>query len=97
MTLVAGVAIASRFLHGLVTNPTWHKAISEILIAVLVGLYIRNRIGLNPKANTGIKFAIHSVLRLGVVLLGLRLSLQDVAAPNRLETSPCRSALSPTT
>jgi uncharacterized integral membrane protein (TIGR00698 family) len=78
--LVLGVAIASRFIHGLIVNPTLNKSISEILIAVLLGLYLRNWIGLGERTKAGIRFSIQRILRLGIILLGLRLSLQDVAA-----------------
>jgi len=80
LNLVLGVAIASRFIHGLISNPTLNKSISEILIAVLLGLYLRNWIGLGERTKAGIKFSIQRVLRFGIILLGLRLSLQDVVA-----------------
>jgi uncharacterized integral membrane protein (TIGR00698 family) len=78
--LVLGVAIAARFLHGLIPNATLSKSISEILIAVLLGLYLRNWVKLGDRAKPGVKFAIQRLLRFGIILLGLRLSLQDVAA-----------------
>jgi uncharacterized integral membrane protein (TIGR00698 family) len=80
LNLVLGVAIASRFIHNLITNSTLNRSISEILIAVLLGLYLRNWIGLGERTKAGIKFSIQRILRLGIILLGLRLSLQDVAA-----------------
>jgi len=80
LILVLGVSIASRFIHGLISNPTLNKSISEILIAVLLGLYLRNWIGLGERTKAGIKFSIQRVLRFGIILLGLRLSLQDVIA-----------------
>ena len=55
-------------------------AISDVLIAVLLGLLIRNAAGVSASCEAGIKFALEHVLRLGIILLGLRLSLQDVAA-----------------
>ncbi len=78
--LVLGVAIAARFLHGLISDPTLNKSISEILLAVLLGLYLRNWIKIDERSKAGIKFSIQRVLRFGIILLGLRLSLQDVAA-----------------
>lgn len=78
--LVLGVAIASRFLHGLISNSTLNRSISEILVAVLLGLYLRNTIGLSEGAKAGVKFSVQRILKLGIILLGLRLSLQDVAA-----------------
>jgi uncharacterized integral membrane protein (TIGR00698 family) len=77
--LVLGVAIASRFTHGLISHPTLSKSVSEILVAVLLGLILRNWLGLGARTKAGIKFAIQRILRLGIILLGLRLSLQDVA------------------
>ena len=83
INLVLGVAILSRFFHNLIVDPTLNKTISEILIAVILGLYLRNAVGLGASLSAGIKFAIQRILRLGIILLGLRLSLQDVAATGR--------------
>lgn len=78
--LVLGVALVARFLHGLIPGPTLNKSISEILVAVSLGLYLRNWVKLGDRAKPGVKFAIQRLLRFGIILLGLRLSLQDVAA-----------------
>jgi uncharacterized integral membrane protein (TIGR00698 family) len=78
--LVLGVSIVSRFLHGLIANQLLSKSISEILVAVAIGLYLRNWVGLGDRSKAGIKFSIQRVLRFGIILLGLRLSLQDVVA-----------------
>ena len=80
LALVLGVAITSRFIHSLITHPTLNKSISEILVAVLLGLILRSLLGQSAPTKAGIRFAIQRLLRLGIVLLGLRLSLQDVAA-----------------
>lgn len=78
--LVLIVAILARFLQSLIPGPTLNRAISEILIAVLIGLIVRNTLSLPTSTQSGISFALHRILRLGIILLGLRLSLQDVAA-----------------
>jgi len=78
--LVLGIAIVSRFLHGLIDQPVLSKSISEILVAVLLGLYVGNVFPLSNEIRAGAKFALQRLLRLGIILLGLRLSLQDVAA-----------------
>ena len=78
--LVLGVALLSRFLHGLIQHPLFSKSISEILVAVLLGLYIGNAFPLSRELRAGATFALQRLLRLGIILLGLRLSLQDVAA-----------------
>jgi len=80
LNLVLGVALLSRFFHNLIVDPTLNRTISEILFAVILGLYLRNAVGLGASLTPGIKFAIQRILRLGIILLGLRLSLQDVAA-----------------
>lgn len=79
LNLVFGVALVSRNLQSMLPPPTLSKAISEVLIAVALGLYIHNVIKLSPRWIPGIKFALNRVLCLGIILLGLRLSLQDVA------------------
>ena len=43
-------------------------------------LLVRNALPLPARTQPGITFALHRVLRLGIILLGLRLSLQDVIA-----------------
>lgn len=80
LVLVLAVAITARFLQSLIPGPTLNRAISEILIAVLLGLIVRNALPLPANVQPGISFALHRLLRLGIVLLGLRLSLQDVVA-----------------
>jgi uncharacterized integral membrane protein (TIGR00698 family) len=78
--LVLGVAIAARFLHGLLPAGVLSKSISEILIAVMLGLYLRALIGKREALSPGIRFSMSRILRFGIILLGLRLSLQDIAA-----------------
>ncbi len=80
LILVLIVAIVARFLQSLIPGPMLNKAISEILIAVLIGLLVRNVFGLFANTQAGITFSLHRLLRLGIILLGLRLSLQDVIA-----------------
>jgi len=80
LQLVLGIALISRFLHGLLPEGVLSKSISEILIAVVLGLYIRSLIGRRDALSPGIKFSISGILRFGIILLGLRLSFQDIAA-----------------
>lgn len=79
LLLAAGVAVVARIAHQLLPGPAG-KLVSDIVIAILLGLFIRNVIGLAPGYDPGVKFAVVRILRLGIVLLGLRLSLQDIAA-----------------
>ena len=62
-------------LLGLPTSP-----ISAIMMAILLGILIRNTVGLNPVMLPGVRFGLVRVLRLGIVLLGIRLSLAEAAS-----------------
>ena len=78
--LVIAVAVVARFGHGLIPNPTLARGVSEVFLAVLLGLYIRNVIRFSKRFEPGVKFGLQRILRLGIILLGLRLSLQDVVS-----------------
>jgi hypothetical protein len=80
LSLVLVIAFLARFLQSQIPGPTLNRAISDILIAVLIGLAVSNTLRLPLRAQPGITFAIHRLLRLGIIFLGLRLSLQDVIA-----------------
>jgi uncharacterized integral membrane protein (TIGR00698 family) len=54
--------------------------VSPILVAILLGLAIRNGVGLPSVYEAGLRLCLRRVLRLGVALLGLRLSLEGVGA-----------------
>lgn len=52
--------------------------VSPILVAILLGLLVRNAIGLPAVYEVGLQLALKRVLRIGVALLGIRLSLAAV-------------------
>ena len=62
LVLVLLVAIIARFLQSLIPGPTLNRAISEILIAVLIGLLVRNTLPLPANTQPGINFALHRLL-----------------------------------
>ena len=49
--------------------------ISAILVTILLGLIVRNVAGLPVAYEAGLRFAVKRILRIGVALLGLRLSV----------------------
>ena len=51
--------------------------ISGIFVAILIGVIIRNTIGLHDVFQRGVKFSLKYALRFGIILLGLRLSLLE--------------------
>lgn len=51
--------------------------VSGIFVAIILGIIIRNLINIHPIFISGIAFAVKYALRLGIILLGLRLSLVE--------------------
>ena len=54
--------------------------ISAIMMAIILGILVRNTIRLPDYFQPGIKFGLVRVLRLGIVLLGIRLSIGEAGA-----------------
>ncbi len=54
--------------------------ISPILVSILLGLFVRNAIGLPTVYEAGLQLALKKILRVGVALLGIRLSLAATGA-----------------
>jgi len=51
--------------------------VSPIMMAILLGLVLRNTLGLATLFAPGVKFCLVRMLRLGIVLLGIRLSIGE--------------------
>jgi len=49
--------------------------ISGIMVAIILGIILRNTIGLPQIYLSGLQFSLKRILRLGIILLGLRLSI----------------------
>ncbi len=86
-TLCPGVALALGLAYIGTQGANWlgtsimrstHHPISAIMVALLLGLAIRNAIGLPAVYEVGLRFCLRHVLRFGIMLLGLRLSLAAV-------------------
>lgn len=61
-------------------DPTGRSSpISAVTIAVLVGLVIRNTIGVASRFEPGIALSMKKLLRIGIVFVGLKLSLLELA------------------
>src|SRR4030042_6630130 len=52
--------------------------VSTIMVTIIVGILIRNSIGLHHSLAPGTSFCLKKLLRLGIILLGIRLSFFDV-------------------
>jgi len=76
-TLVALLSyLAAEWLAGLTSHTL---AISPIVIAILLGIAIRNGTRLEAAFEPGLRFSQCRILQIGIVLLGLRLSLGEFA------------------
>ena len=78
LLLAAIVAIAATFLAGWFGTAVLgyaHSPISPILMTVVLGLILRNTIGLPARFRQGLSWCVKLLLRIGVALLGLRLSV----------------------
>jgi uncharacterized integral membrane protein (TIGR00698 family) len=70
---VAAVAFVLREVPGV-------SALSPLILAILIGMAIRNLIGTPEVAKAGMAFCLKRILRAGIVLLGLQLTIQQVLA-----------------
>ncbi|HEB88734.1 MAG TPA: putative sulfate exporter family transporter [Deltaproteobacteria bacterium] len=82
LALALLIAMAGRLLADLPTAALGFEKspLSPILVAILLGLLIRNAIGLPDVYEAGLELALKKVLRIGVALLGIRLSLAATGA-----------------
>jgi len=75
LAVAIGIAVISRLIAQVLPS-----AVSEVLVAVLLGIVVANVVGLPKSTAPGIAFAVQRILRLGIILLGARLSLAAVLA-----------------
>lgn len=71
--LIGRGILAAQGLSG--TSP-----VSGVAVAIVLGLLLRNLVPLPAALTPGLKFATTTLLRAGIVLIGIRLSLFDVLA-----------------
>jgi uncharacterized integral membrane protein (TIGR00698 family) len=84
--IVPGVALAAAVTavavlayEGLDRVLPWEKnPLSVILLAMVLGVTARNVFGLPGGAEAGVRFGIKKLLRFGIILMGIRLSIMSV-------------------
>ena len=77
------IALGGQFLSELIGVKLMglpKSPISAIMMAILLGMVIRNVMTLPQFLRPGIRFGLEKVLSLGIVLLGIRLSLGEVGS-----------------
>ena len=57
-----------------------HVAISPLILAIVVGMLFRNVTGLPEIFKAGTEFSLKRILRIAIVLLGLKLSISEIAS-----------------
>ena len=83
LAIAAGLASFGTVAAGVVGRD-WmgfeKSPVSPILVAIAVGLLIRNTIGVPAVYESGLQLSLKRILRIGVALLGIRLSLAAVGS-----------------
>jgi uncharacterized integral membrane protein (TIGR00698 family) len=83
LVLALILAIAGQFLSefiGISVMGLPKSPVSAIMMAILLGVLVRNTVAVPASFQPGIRFGLVRVLRFGIVLLGIRLSLGEVGA-----------------
>lgn len=82
LALALAVALLGKFLADILGPALGLQkgAISGIMMAILLGILVGNVFRLPELAQPGIRFALVRILRLGIVLLGIRLSVVEAGA-----------------
>jgi len=70
--------IADSVSHGTIGLPP--ISLSPVLFAVLIGMLWRNTVGVPSWTTEGLQWAMHSLLRTGIALVGLRLTLSGAGS-----------------
>jgi uncharacterized integral membrane protein (TIGR00698 family) len=73
LLLALVLAIVAYVLHRV------SSMIDTMLVAIVLGIVVRNTIGLGPRWVPGVKWAVLTLMPIGIVLMGARLDFFDVA------------------
>ncbi len=78
--MLAGFWLADQIGHAILAAQglTGSSPVSGVPVAIVLGLLLRNTLPLPASLNPGLKFATTTILRAGIVLVGIRLSFFDV-------------------
>ncbi len=74
LLLTSGLALLATFLHTLPELGLF----SPLILAILLGILVRNTVGTPQICQLGVTFSLKRVLKLAIILLGLQLSLEQV-------------------
>lgn len=74
VVITSAVALGAVWLHSLPAIGVF----SALILAIVLGMIVRNTVGVPAAAQAGVSFCLKKVLRLAIILLGLQLSFVQV-------------------
>jgi uncharacterized integral membrane protein (TIGR00698 family) len=74
LLLTASIAMLAFLLR----HASGISALSPLMIAIVIGMLVRNTVGIGARYRPGLAFTMKRLLRFGIVLLGLQLSLSQM-------------------
>ncbi len=77
LALILAIAIPAGFIQRQITV-NGKEVVSAVAIAIILGILIRNLIGIPDACKPGTSFAVKRILRIGIALMGAQLSLGQV-------------------
>ena len=79
--LAVVVTMAAHYLNQLIklVMPAGQSPVSTIMIAIVLGMMVKNTVRVPKRCDPGISFCLRKLLRLGIILMGIRLSIFAVA------------------
>ncbi len=80
VVMLAGFWLADRIGHAILAAQglSGSSPVSGVPVAIVLGLLLRNTLTLPASLTPGLKFSTTTILRLGIVLVGIKLSVFDV-------------------
>ncbi len=78
LALAAAIALSTQYFSDWLGASLFNLSkspVSPVMLAILTGLLIRNTVGIDARLEQGVAVASGSVLRIGLALVGLRLSI----------------------
>jgi len=75
--LIFVISLLARLIQSQITV-NGKEVVSAVAIAIILGVLIRNLIGIPDSCKPGTSFAVKRILRVGIALMGAQLSLGQV-------------------
>ena len=74
-----GLVVMIALIATLIQRVTGVAALSPLMLAMVLGIIVRNSAGIGARAVPGIKFSLRRILRGAIILLGFQLTLAQLA------------------